>query len=101
VLQPTTDILVAMGKRKERQVLVGFAAETDDLDREARRKLVEKNLDLIVANEVGRPGTGFDAETNRAAILAATGQDTPLQEWTKAELAAAVCDRLVALLRSR
>jgi phosphopantothenoylcysteine decarboxylase/phosphopantothenate--cysteine ligase len=101
ILQPTTDILVTMGKSKERQVLVGFAAETDDLDGEARRKLAEKNLDLIVANEVGRPGTGFDAETNHAAILAATGDDTPLREWTKAELAAAVCDRLAALLRSR
>ena len=97
-LRPTTDILLALGKRKERQVLVGFAAETDDLERAARRKLGEKNLDLIVVNEVGRAGTGFGSETNRAAILAATGEDVSFREWEKAELAAAICDRLEAAL---
>ncbi len=98
VLHPTTDILLALGKRKERQVLVGFAAETDDLEREARRKLAEKNLDLIVVNEVGRAGTGFGSDTNRAAILAATGEDVPFREWEKAELAAAIFDRVEASL---
>ena len=97
-LRLTTDILLALGKRKERQVLVGFAAETDDLERAARRKLGEKNLDLIVVNEVGRAGTGFGSETNRAAILAATGEDVPFRAWEKAELAAAICDRLEAAL---
>jgi phosphopantothenoylcysteine decarboxylase / phosphopantothenate---cysteine ligase len=101
VLEPTADILAALGKRKERQVLVGFAAETGDLDREARRKLVEKNLDLIVVNEVGRPGTGFGSDTDRAAILSASGRDTPLREWTKQHLAAAVWERVAALLSAR
>jgi phosphopantothenoylcysteine synthetase/decarboxylase len=54
-----------------------------------------------VVNEVGRPGTGFDAETNRAMILSSDGEDTPLREWTKTALAAAVCDRLVGLFRER
>ncbi|HEX9235241.1 MAG TPA: bifunctional phosphopantothenoylcysteine decarboxylase/phosphopantothenate--cysteine ligase CoaBC [Actinomycetota bacterium] len=99
-LVPTTDILGTLGKRKEHQVLVGFAAETQDLDASARRKLVEKNLDLIVVNEVGRPGTGFGSTTNRAAILAAAGEDAPVREWTKAELAAAICDRIAARLAS-
>ncbi len=98
VLLPTTDILWSLGKRKEGQVLVGFAAETDDLEGEARRKLAEKNLDLMVVNEVGRAGTGFEADTNLAAVLSATGQDTPLREWTKVELARAVCDRLGGIL---
>ncbi len=97
-LEPATDILATLGKRKERQVLVGFAAETGHFADEARRKLAEKNLDLIVANEVGRPGTGFGSDTNRAAILAREGDDTPLREWTKPELARAICDRLVSLL---
>jgi phosphopantothenoylcysteine decarboxylase/phosphopantothenate--cysteine ligase len=97
-LEPATDILATLGKRKERQVLVGFAAETGSFEEEARRKLAEKNLDLIVVNEVGRPGTGFGSETNRAAILAREGDDTPLRDWTKAELARAICDRLAALL---
>jgi phosphopantothenoylcysteine decarboxylase/phosphopantothenate--cysteine ligase len=99
-LEPTTDILSSLGKRKEHQVLVGFAAETGGPEPEARRKLVEKNLDLIVANEVGAPGTGFGVDTNRAAILSAGGDDVPLREWSKAELATALCDRLARLLRS-
>jgi len=97
-LVPTTDILSSLGKRKERQVLVGFAAETDGVEGEGRRKLAEKNLDLIVANEVGRPGTGFEAETDRAAILSATGSDEPIRQWTKGELASAIVDRLGQLL---
>ena len=51
-----------------------------------------KGVDLLVANEVGHEGTGFGSDTNRAAILAADGQDEPLREWTKRELAAAICD---------
>ena len=99
-LERSTDILSSLGKRKEHQVLVGFAAETGGPESEARRKLVEKNLDLIVANEVGAPGTGFGVDTNRAAILSAGGDDVPLREWSKAELATALCDRLARLLRS-
>jgi phosphopantothenoylcysteine decarboxylase/phosphopantothenate--cysteine ligase len=97
-LERTVDILATLGKRKENQVLVGFAAETDDPTAEGRRKLTEKNLDLLVANEVGRAGTGFGSATNRAAILAASGDDVDLREWTKEELARAICDRLAGLL---
>jgi phosphopantothenoylcysteine decarboxylase / phosphopantothenate---cysteine ligase len=97
-LRPTTDILATLGKRKEHQVLVGFAAETRDLESEGRRKLADKNLDLMVVNEVGKAGTGFEADTNRAAILAREGEDVPLQVWTKRALAGAICDRLTGLL---
>jgi phosphopantothenoylcysteine decarboxylase/phosphopantothenate--cysteine ligase len=97
-LQPTTDILATLGKRKEHQVLVGFAAETREMESEGRRKLADKNLDLIVVNEVGKAGTGFEADTNRAAILAREGEDAPLQVWTKRALAGAICDRLAGLL---
>ena len=100
-LEPTPDILTELGDRKGDRVLVGFAAETEDLEETGRKKLAEKNLDLMVVNEVGRPGTGFDAETNRAMILSSDGEDTPLREWTKTALAAAVCDRLVGLFRER
>ncbi|MGH2691938.1 MAG: bifunctional phosphopantothenoylcysteine decarboxylase/phosphopantothenate--cysteine ligase CoaBC, partial [Actinomycetota bacterium] len=93
-LEPTPDILRELGERKSDKVLVGFAAETDDLEGAARQKLREKHLDMIVVNQVGEPGTGFDSETNRAAILAASGEDVALREWTKRQLAAAVCDRL-------
>jgi phosphopantothenoylcysteine decarboxylase/phosphopantothenate--cysteine ligase len=97
-LERTVDILATLGKQKENQVLVGFAAETENPTEEGRRKLTEKNLDLLVANEVGRAGTGFGSTTNRAAILAATGDDVDLREWTKEELARAICDRLAGVL---
>jgi phosphopantothenoylcysteine decarboxylase/phosphopantothenate--cysteine ligase len=100
-LASTTDILHTLGKRKEHQVLVGFAAETEDLDAAARRKLAEKNLDLIVVNEVGRPETGFGSATNQASILAAGGPDVPLRRWTKKELAGAIVDRVSRLLAER
>lgn len=98
-LEPTDDILAELGERKGSRVLVGFAAEVADVEAEGRRKLKEKHLDLLVANEVGREGTGFDAETNRAAILAADGRDEPIRDWTKRDLAAALCDRVAKLLQ--
>lgn len=102
-LVPTEDILAMLGKRKESQVLVGFAAETADvgggLEGAARRKLADKNADLVVVNEVGRPGTGFGSPTNRAAILSGRGEDVPLRDWTKWELAASICDRIAELAR--
>jgi phosphopantothenoylcysteine decarboxylase/phosphopantothenate--cysteine ligase len=97
-LEPTPDILRELGERKGDRVLVGFAAETDDLETAGRTKLREKRLDLIVVNEVGALGTGFEADTNRAMLLAADGDDVPLREWTKGELAAIICDRLAKSL---
>jgi phosphopantothenoylcysteine decarboxylase/phosphopantothenate--cysteine ligase len=97
-LVPTTDILSELGSSKAHRVLVGFAAETEDVESAGRRKLRSKGVDLLVANEVGREGTGFGSDTNRAAILAADGQDEPLRGWTKRELATAVCDRIAKLL---
>jgi len=97
-LEPTPDVLRELGALPHRPVLVGFAAETNDLETAGRRKLTEKHLDLIVVNEVGREGTGFGSETNDAMILAATGEDTPLRTWTKRELAGAILDRLSKLV---
>lgn len=99
-LVPTPDILRELGERKEGRVLVGFAAETEDLEASGRAKMERKNLDLVVANEVGREGTGFGSETNRAAILSRAGDDAPLRTWTKRELAVELCDRLAKLLPS-
>ena len=77
---------------------MGFAAETEDVEAAGREKLRRKGVQLLVANEVGREGTGFGSDTNRAAILAADGEDVGMREWTKPELAAAICDRLAKLL---
>jgi phosphopantothenoylcysteine decarboxylase/phosphopantothenate--cysteine ligase len=98
LLEPTPDILRELGERRGDRILVGFAAETADLEAAGRAKLREKRLDLIVVNEVGAPDTGFEADTNRAMILAADGDEEPLREWTKAELAATICDRFTRLL---
>src|SRR5690606_34980065 len=69
-LEPTPDILAGLGARKlPGQVLVGFAAETDDLAANAQRKLAEKAVDMIVANDVGAPATGFGHETNAVTIF--------------------------------
>ena len=97
-LVPTPDILKEVSAAKVSQIIVGFAAETQDLEMGGRRKLERKNLDLIVVNEVGREGTGFASDTNDAMILSRDGNDEPLRTWTKAELARALCDRLAKLL---
>jgi phosphopantothenoylcysteine decarboxylase/phosphopantothenate--cysteine ligase len=96
-LVPTSDILAELAERKESQVLVGFAAETSELETAGRQKLEKKRLDLIVVNEVGREGTGFGSSTNEAMLLSRTGERTELRTWTKRRLAAAICDRLDAL----
>ena len=97
-LVSTPDILAEPGAERGERVLVGFAAETEGVEAAGRRKLEGKNLDLLVANEVGREGTGFGSEANRAAILSRAGEDEPLRDWTKRELASAICDRLAKLL---
>jgi phosphopantothenoylcysteine decarboxylase / phosphopantothenate---cysteine ligase len=96
-LVPTPDILLELGSAGG-TVLVGFAAETREVEASGREKLRRKGVQLLVANEVGREGTGFGSDTNRAAILAADGEDVAMREWTKRELAAAICDRLAKLL---
>ena len=101
-LVPTPDILLGLKTAELGStggpVLVGFAAETRDVEASGREKLRRKGVQLLVANEVGREGTGFGSDTNRAAILAADGEDVAMREWTKRELAAAICDRLAKLL---
>jgi phosphopantothenoylcysteine decarboxylase / phosphopantothenate---cysteine ligase len=100
-LEPTPDILRELGERKGERILVGFAAETSELQAAGREKLRAKHLDLVVVNEVGREGTGFGSDTNVAMILSADGSDEPLRTWTKGELAKAICDRVVEMLATR
>jgi phosphopantothenoylcysteine decarboxylase/phosphopantothenate--cysteine ligase len=98
MLEPTPDILAELGERQARPVLVGFAAETSAVEEAGRDKLRRKHLDLLVANEVGREGTGFGADTNTAAILAADGDDVALRDWNKRDLARALVDRIERIL---
>jgi len=99
ILEPTADILSELGERERRPLLVGFAAQTEDLEASGRRKLASKRLDLLVVNRVGREGTGFGADSNEAMILTPAGDDEPLRTWTKVELANALLDRVAASLR--
>ncbi|MEY3290447.1 MAG: bifunctional phosphopantothenoylcysteine decarboxylase/phosphopantothenate--cysteine ligase CoaBC [Actinomycetota bacterium] len=100
VLEPTPDILAALGANKPAgQTLVGFAAETSDLVDNARGKLQRKNLDLIVANDVAAPGVGFGHDTNAVTILAADGTTTEVGLVDKHSIATAVLDS-VARMRS-
>ena len=93
ILEPTTDILAALGAAKRPgQVIVGFAAETDDVEANARGKLMRKNLDLIVANDVSAPGVGFEHDTNAVTIFAANGPNTQVALASKATVANAVLD---------
>ncbi len=103
LLEPTPDILAELGERKRAgQVLVGFAAETDDAESAGAQKLRRKHLDLLVANVVGHPGTGFGSDANEAAILGPDATVEPMRIWSKTELARAIVDRAgVALERSR
>lgn len=92
----TLDILRSLGQAKAGRFLVGFAAETTDVLANARHKLREKNLDLIVANDVSREGVGFGGEDNAAVMIDARGE-TELPRMSKRELAEKIWDRVEAL----
>ena len=98
-LEPTADILAELGAKKTTQILVGFAAETEDLVANARKKLQRKNLDLMVANDVRQPGAGFDVDTNLVKILDPTGGVEELPLLPKREVADRILDRIVGLLK--
>ena len=86
-----------LGEAKGGRLLVGFAAETEDLVANARRKLEAKNLDLIVANDVTAPGAGFGAPTNAVVLLRRDGQRRDVPLATKREVAEQILDEVVAL----
>jgi phosphopantothenoylcysteine decarboxylase / phosphopantothenate---cysteine ligase len=97
LLEKNPDILAELGAKKGGQVLVGFAAETADLVEHARRKLQEKQLDLIVANDVTMPGAGFEVDTNIVRLLYADGRSEELPQMSKEELAHRLLDRILLL----
>ncbi len=100
-LERTKDILEELGKNKEGRILVGFAAETEELIAHAKKKLQEKNLDLIVVNDVTQPGAGFGSDTNQVKILSPSGQAKDLPLATKEEISRAILDHVVALLKKK
>lgn len=95
----TPDILRELGASKGSRFLVGFAAETEAVLENARRKRSEKNLDLIVANDVSKPGAGFAGETNAAVLIDALGE-TEVPVVSKRELADRIWDRVIELRKA-
>jgi phosphopantothenoylcysteine decarboxylase/phosphopantothenate--cysteine ligase len=96
-LQPTTDILASVAKNKGERLVVGFAAETQAVAENARKKLVAKNADMIVANDVTAEGAGFDHDTNIVTLFARDGRDLPLPRMSKSEVAQRILDEVVRL----
>jgi phosphopantothenoylcysteine decarboxylase/phosphopantothenate--cysteine ligase len=96
-LEPTTDILAEVAKNKGQKIIVGFAAETDHVAENARKKLLSKNADLIVANDVTAEGAGFDQDTNIVTLFSRDGRDLALPKMNKSEVAQRILDEIVRL----
>jgi len=96
-LQPTADILAELGAtRAPGQLLIGFAAETENLVENARRKLERKHLDAIVLNDVSRPGIGFSSDRNAGHIITAAAS-VAVPEMSKLEMAGRILDEVIKL----
>ncbi|WP_352407712.1 bifunctional phosphopantothenoylcysteine decarboxylase/phosphopantothenate--cysteine ligase CoaBC [Acetoanaerobium noterae] len=100
-LDRNKDILFELGKLKTKQVLVGFAAETDDLIANAQKKLAKKNLDFIVANDLKQEGAGFAGDTNIAKLLFADGNIVELPIMTKNQLSKEIYDKIIYIMHNK
>ncbi|MCP4344733.1 MAG: bifunctional phosphopantothenoylcysteine decarboxylase/phosphopantothenate--cysteine ligase CoaBC [Desulfobacterales bacterium] len=96
-LEKNQDILKELGTRKKDQILVGFAAETQDLEKNAGLKLAKKNLDIIAGNLVGGSNSGFEADTNQVTLFFRDGRKEPLSVMGKDEVAHIILDRVMGL----
>ncbi len=95
-LEPTTDILAELARHKSSQIIVGFAAETENVLENARKKLTSKSLDAIVVNDVSREGVGFDSDRNAVTIIS-HDEVVEVPETSKWEVAQRVLDQVVKL----
>jgi len=100
-LRHTVDILKEMGKQKKEKVLVGFSLETEDEIKNAKKKLAEKNLDLIVVNNPNVPGAGFEVNTNQVTLIDKRGKIEKLPLLSKKEVAGKILDKVSLLLRKK
>ena len=102
VLEKNPDILAELGKLKQAgQLLIGFAAETQDLIAHAKGKLERKRLDMIVANDVSLPGAGFNSDTNIVKLLYADGRQEEMPQMEKSELAVRIWEKIIALSKNQ
>jgi phosphopantothenoylcysteine decarboxylase / phosphopantothenate---cysteine ligase len=98
-LERTKDILLELGKRKKNQVLVGFAAETENVEEYARKKLNAKNADMIVANNVKAEGAGFGTDTNIVTLFKRSGSNIDLPIMSKNDVAKRIIEEITSLLK--
>lgn len=96
-LDPTPDILAELGRKKGDRLLVGFAAETQNLQQEARRKMESKNCDMVVGNLVGGAESGFESDQNEVVLVLRTGETIPVSRASKREIAERIFDELLKL----
>jgi phosphopantothenoylcysteine decarboxylase/phosphopantothenate--cysteine ligase len=96
-LEPNPDILANVAKGKGERLVVGFAAETESVAENARKKLAQKNADLIVANDVSAEGAGFDLDTNIVTLFSRDGRDLPLPRMSKGDVAQRILDEALRL----
>jgi phosphopantothenoylcysteine decarboxylase/phosphopantothenate--cysteine ligase len=96
-LDPTPDILAELGRKKDDRLLIGFAAETQNLVQEARRKLESKNCDMVVGNLVGGADVGFESDQNEVILVLRTGETIPLARASKREIADRIFDQVLKL----
>ena len=96
-LDPTPDILAELGRKKGDRLLIGFAAETQNLQQETRRKLESKNCDMVVGNLVGIPETGFESDQNEVVLALSTGETIALPRASKREIAGRIFDEILKL----
>ncbi len=96
-LEPTTDILAEVGHQKGDRIVIGFAAETQNLAAEGKRKLESKNCDLVVANLVGQDGTGFESEENEVLLITRDAEPLAIPRAAKREIASRILDQIAPL----
>ena len=96
-LEPTPDILAELGTKKGDRLLIGFAAETDNMIDEARRKMLQKNCDMVVGNVVSQPGTGFESDDNEVVLVTRTGETIPVERASKRVVAGRIFDEALRL----
>ena len=96
-LEPTPDILAELGREKANRILVGFAAETNNVAENARGKLQRKSADMIVANDVTQAGAGFDTDTNIVTLFLRDGRELPLPQLNKFDVANRILDQVLAI----
>ncbi len=98
---PNPDIAKAMGQKKREQLIIGFAAESENLLKNAQGKLNAKNFDMIVVNDITEQDAGFKADTNRVNFINRSGEIEPQELMLKSELSALILDRVEKLLKAR